>query len=261
MMFNQKNVTISPKTTIGKNVRIGDNTMILDNVIIEDNTTIAHNCVIGEPLHEYYSNPDYNNPVTIIGANSLIRSHTIIYAGNHLGENVSTGHHVILRGNNIIGHHTVIGTLSEIQGDVSIGHYCRIYSNVHIASLTTIGNFVFLYPYVLITNDANPPSNDLMGATIDDYTVVAVHCTIFSSVKVGKICLIGADSVVNTDFPDYSFIRGNPAKFIIDVREYAILGKGRLYPWMYRFSRGMPWEDTGYEEWINNQNKKGNKTE
>jgi acetyltransferase-like isoleucine patch superfamily enzyme len=252
-MFNQKNVTISPKTTIGKNVRIGDNTIIFDNVVIGDNTTIAHNCVVGEPLNEYYSNPDYNNPETIIGTNSLIRSHTIIYAGNHLGENVSTGHHVILRGNNRISHHTVIGTLSEIQGNVSIGHYCRVYSNVHIASLSVIGNYVFLYPYVLITNDPYPPSNDLIGATISDYTVVAVHCTIFSGVKVGKVCLVGADSVVKTDIPDYSFIVGNPAKFITDVREYAILGKGRLYPWMNRFSRGMPWEDTGYEAWIQNQ--------
>jgi acetyltransferase-like isoleucine patch superfamily enzyme len=250
MMFNNHNVTISPKATLGKNVRIGDNTIIFDNVIIEDNVTIAHNCVIGEPLNDYYSNAGYDNPVTVIGANSLIRSHAIIYAGNKLGENVSTGHRVTLRENNVIGHHTVIGTLSDIQGNVTIGQYCRLYSNVHIASLSALGNYISLYPYVVMTNDPYPPSNDHKGATIADYTQVGAQTTFLSGVKVGENCLVGTNSVVTKNFPDYSLVMGDPAKLVMDIRNYVVLGKGRQYPWMYRFSRGMPWEKTGYKAWL-----------
>ncbi|HEY5122159.1 MAG TPA: DapH/DapD/GlmU-related protein [Ignavibacteria bacterium] len=253
MMFNDLNVRVSPKASIGKNVRIGDNTVIFDNVVIGDNATIAHNCEIGEPTNEYYSNPDYKNPVTVIGANSLIRSHAIIYAGNKLGENISTGHRVTLRENNTIGNNTLIGTLSDIQGEVTIGHYCRIYSNVHISQFSTVGNFVFLYPYVVITNDPYPPSNDLNGGTISDYTLVGVHSIIFSGVKVGKNCLVGANSVVTKNFPDHSLIMGDPAKLVMDIRKYVVIGKGSLYPWMNRFSRGMPWENEGFEVWKQKQ--------
>lgn len=81
--FSGANVRISPTAKIGKNVKIGDNTVIYDNVEIGDNTIICNDCVIGEPLNDYYYQPDtYENPKTIIGANSLIRSHTIIYADN-----------------------------------------------------------------------------------------------------------------------------------------------------------------------------------
>lgn len=249
-MFNNRNLNISPNTTIGKNVRIGDNSIVFDNVFIEDNVTIAHNCVLGEPLSDYYSNPAYRNPHTIIGSNSLIRSHTIVYAGNRLGENVTTGHSVILRENNMIGHHTVIGTLSDIQGNVKIGHYCRLHSNVHIASHSMIGNFVFIYPFVVMVNDPYPPSNDLKGGSIFDYTVVGAHSLILSGVIIGENCLIGINSVVTKNFPDYSLVRGSPAKLVMDIRNFVVLGKGKVYPWMTRFSRGMPWEKIGYSAWI-----------
>ncbi len=251
MMFNNHNVRISPKATIGKNVRIGDNTVIFDNVVVEDNVTIAHNCIIGEPLNEYYSDPDYINPVTIIGANSRIRSHALIYAGNILGENVTTGHRINLRENNLIGHDTVIGTCADIQCDVKIGHYCRIYNSVAIAPLSTIGNFVIIYAFAVLTNDPYPPSKDLEGCTISDYTQIAANSTILPGVKIGNNCLIGAGSIVNHHIPDYSLAIGSPAKLIMDIRKFVVFGKGRLYPWMYRFDRGMPWEDIGYEKWMN----------
>lgn len=252
MMFNNKNVFISQKAKIGQNVRIGDNTVIFDNVCIQDNVTIAHNCVLGEPLNEYYSIPGYLNPITTIGKNSLIRSHSIIYAGNTLGENVSTGHRVTLREHNQIGHHSVIGTLSDIQGYVTIGQYSRLHSNVHLAQYSRIGDFVFIYPYVVMTNDLYPPSVDWKGGFIGNYTQVAAHCIILSGVTVGENCLLSVNSVVKNNLPDYSLAMGDPAKQIIDIREFVILGKGKMYPWMYRFSKGMPWENIGYEKWMNN---------
>lgn len=250
-MFNNNNVRVSSNAIVGKNVRIGDNTVIFDNVVIGDNVTIAHDCIIGEPLNEYYSNPNYRNPVTLIGANSLIRSHAIIYAGNKLGEYVSTGHRINLRENNIIGHHSVIGTCVDIEGNASVGNYCRIYSSVAIAPLSKIGNFVFIYAFVVLANDPCPPSEDVKGCIISDYTQISVHSTILPGVEIGTNCLIGAGSIVNHNIPDFSLATGNPAKLIMDIRKYVMLGKGHPYPWMHKFTRGMPWENIGYDKWIN----------
>jgi acetyltransferase-like isoleucine patch superfamily enzyme len=246
MIFNNLNIRVSPKASIGRNVRIGDNTVIYDNVVVEDDVTISHNCVVGEPLNDYYTNPEYKNPQTVIGEGSLIRSHSIIYAGNKL----QTGHRITLRENNIIGDHTVIGLLSDIQGNARIGDYCRLYSNVVVSSDVVIGNFVFLYPYVVLTNDPYPPSNDLKGGTIGDYSIIGVHSTVLSGVSIGSNCLIGAGSLVTTSIPDYSLAMGNPAKVEMDIRKYVVvLNKGKMYPWMTRFSRGMPWDGVGFEEW------------
>ena len=167
MKFNNRNVQISNKAQIGENVRIGDRTVIYDNVIIGDNTIICNDCVIGEPLNNYYQNMDsYINPETRIGANSLIRSHTIIYAGNTMGDYFMTGHRVTIREYTMFGSHCSLGTLDDIQGYSEFGDYCRLHSNVHIGMKSRLGNYVFVYPYVIFTNDPTPPSDICVGPTV-----------------------------------------------------------------------------------------------
>lgn len=252
MIFNERNVSISPKAIIGKNVKIGDNSVIYDNVILEDNVTISSNCIIGEPVNDYYSNPSYENPKTLLKSGSLIRSHTIIYSGTSFGENFSTGHRVTIRENTVFGDNCRVGTLSDIQGDVVFGNYCWLHSNVHIGKFSTIGNFVFIYPYVVLTNDPTPPSENVFGPKVGDYSQISVFSILLPGVEVGRHCLIGANSVVGKKVEDYQLVLGSPAKFIKDVREIKDRETGEShYPWPERFSRGMPWEDVGYKEWIN----------
>lgn len=250
MKFNNRNVNISHKAQIGKNVQIGDNTIIYDNVIIGDNTIIANDCVIGEPTNDYYYKKDYENPKTIIGANSLIRSHTILYADSEFGEGFSTGHRVTVREKSKFGKHCRLGTVTDIQGHVEFGDYCWLHSNVHIGQNSKIGNFVFIYPYVVFTNDPTPPSNICMGPTIGDFSQIAVGTVILPKTHVGKHCLVGAQSLVGGDFEDYSLIIGNPAKKIKDVRDLKNKQTGLShYPWPYHFDRNMPWENIGFEKW------------
>ena len=253
MKFNGRNVYISPKATIGQNVRIGDNTTIYDHVSIGDNSTIADNCVIGEPLNDYYSDPAYVNPSTLIGENSLMRSGTIIYAGVSIGHHFSTGHRVTIREKSVIGHHCRIGTLSDLQGHLKMGDYCWLHSSVHIGQNSEIGNFVFIYPFVVFTNDPHPPSEICKGPKVADYAQIAVHSTLLPGISVGEHALIGANSLVAKDVPPYSLTAGNPAKHVKDVREIVSKENGEAhYPWPYRFSRGMPWEEMGYENWLKN---------
>ncbi len=251
MKFNNTNIQISPNTKIGKNVKIGDNSVIYDNVVIGDNCIISNNCIIGEPINDYYYNDKYENPVTTIKANSLIRSHSIIYSGCSFGEKFSTGHRVTIRENSVFGDNCRVGTLSDIQGYVEFGNYCWLHSSVHVGQKSKIGNFVFIYPYVVLTNDPHPPSNVCIGPTIGDYTQIAVGSVILPGINIGKHCLIGAQSLVGRNAEDYSLMTGNPAKRIKDVREIKSKdNENSHYPWPYNFERGMPWEKDGYAEWI-----------
>jgi len=250
MKFNNRNVSISPLAKIGNNVKIGDNSVIYDYVEIGDNTIICNDCVIGEPLNAYYSDNNYKNPTTYIGAGGLIRSHSIIYAGCTIGKSITTGHRITIREYTRIGNSCMVGTLCDLQGNLKIGSFCRLHSNVHIAQYSQIGDFVFMYPYSVMANDPNPPSNNLKGSYIGNYTQVGIHSIILSNIKIGENCVIGANSVVNKKLGDFTFAMGDPANILMDVRKFAVLGEGRPYPWMTRYDRGMPWEGIGYELWM-----------
>lgn len=67
----------------------------------------------------------------------------------------------------IAGKNLQIGTLSDLQGHCEIGDYVRLHSNVHIKSVP--GNFVWIFPYVVLTNDPYPPSDSLVGVTVQDF--------------------------------------------------------------------------------------------
>ncbi len=256
MKFIGRNIQIGKGVKLGKNVRIGDNTTIYDNVEIADNTMVANDCIIGEPLADYYTNKKYKNPKTKIGANSLIRSHCIIYSSVETGTNFTTGHRVVIREKSKFGNYCAIGTMSDIQGFVKFGNYCRLHSSVHICQYSKIGNFVFIYPFVVFTNDPHPPSTVWKGPEISDYTQIAVSSIINSDVKIGNNCLVAANSFVNANMPDYSVFAGTPATKISDIREIKSKQiKGMHYPWMKNFSKGMPWEKMGFDKW---QKKKRN---
>lgn len=250
MKFNNRNVFISPTAQIGTNVQIGDNTSIYDNVRIGDNSIISNDCIIGEPLNDYYFKNDYENPITIIGENALIRSHTILYAGSIFGDNFSTGHRVTVRENSKFGDNCRLGTVTDIQGHVIFGDNCWLHSNVHIGQQSKIGSFVFIYPYVVLTNDPTPPSNLCVGATIGDFSQIAVGSVLLPAAEIGKHSLVGANSLVGGKYEDYSLIIGNPGKRIKDVRDLKSKETGLShYPWPANFKRGMPWEKEGFDNW------------
>jgi acetyltransferase-like isoleucine patch superfamily enzyme len=150
-----------------------------------------------------------------------------------------------------IGKNCRVGTLSDIQGRMVMGDHCRLHCSVLIGENSTIGNFVFIYPYVIFTNDPHPPSNICTGPTVGDYSQIAVASVLLPGIKVGRHALIGAGSIVGQDVPDYQLVKGNPAKPVKDVREIKSKETGLShYPWPYNFSRGMPWHGISYDEWL-----------
>lgn len=250
--FNGVNVSIGKNVIIGKNVRIGDNSTIHDNVTLEDGVTICDYVIIGEPSSAYYKGKEYVNPPTIIGENSLIRSFALVHAGAKLSSHVHVGHRATIREFSVIGEHTMIGMNTELQGNLSIGKYCRFQSFISVGKGAEIGDFVFVYPYCVFTNDPLPPSYELKGCTIGNFTQICTSSIIMPGTIIGEHSLIGAMSKVGGTFEDDSFIDGNPAKRIGKLSKMPFFNESdkRHYPWPYHYSNNMPWEKVGYEAWL-----------
>lgn len=252
---------ICPGTFIGDNVIIEDDVYIDYGVIIRDNTTIKSGtyigarCILNEYTADFFTDRKSYNEKLVIGENSLIRSETIIYGGSIFGNNFQTGHRVTIREKTNIGNHVRVGTLSDIQGHCEIGNYVSLHSNVHIGQKSKIGNFVWIFPYVVLTNDPTPPSSELLGVIIDDFAIIATMSVILPGVRIGKDALVGAGSIVNKDVPELKVAVGNPMKIIGEVQKIKnkITGK-EVYPWRYTFERGMPWEGVGYDNWSSTKN-------
>lgn len=198
---------IHKDANIGNNVIVGAYTIIHKNVTIGDGTVIGSYCEIGHPTH----NPTYGG-MLIIGKNSYIRSHSIFYEGSEFGDNLVTGHRVTVREKTKAGQAFQIGTLCDIQGHCEIGDFVRFHSNVHIGQHSKINNYVWIFPYVVLTNDPHPPSNVMMGVTVEDYVAIATMSIILPGVTVKEGALIGAHSSVSKDVKPNTVVAGSPAK-------------------------------------------------
>ena len=106
--------------------------------------------------------------------------------------------------------------------------------------------------HTVFANDPTPPSEICVGPVVGDYSIIATHCLLLPGVVVGKHCLIGAYSMVSKNVNDFTMALGSPAKPVKDIREVKDHETGKdHYPWPYFFDRNMPWEDIGYEKWLN----------
>lgn len=251
-----KNVQLKDGVIIEDDVSIGDDTYIDSNTIIRSHTTIGRasfigaNCIIGEYLMDFcLDRKPHNHPLTI-GENALIRSGSIIYAGSEIGINFQTGHQVTIRENTKIGNHVSAGTLTDIQGNCTIGNYVRMHSNVHIGQLSTIDDFVWIYPYVVLTNDPTPPSDNFVGVHVHSFAIIATGAIIMPGLDVEKDSLVAAGAIVTKPVHEYEVVAGNPGKVISDVRRIKNKVTGEsVYPWRYHFSNHMPWSDSSFDAW------------
>lgn len=235
-MTIHKTAIISENAKLGKNVSIGAFSIIHDNVVIGDNTIIEAYCELGVLNH---LSGDDN---LIIGTDSHIRSRSTFYAGSTFGAKLVTGHSVTVREKTIVGENFQLGTLSDIQGHCIIGDYVRTHSNVHIGQHSKIGNFVWLFPYVVLTNDPHPPSNVMKGVTISDFAVIATMSVILPGTKVAEGVFVGAHSCIGGRTENDMLYSGSPAKKIGPTSKLKLKDGSRqpAYPWRKHFHRGYP---------------------
>lgn len=231
---------VSSAARLADDVVVGPFTIVHDDVEVGAGTRIESHCVIGHPT------PLADGAPLVLGTRSVIRSHSVFYAGSTFGPDLVTGHRVTVREKISAGRNLQIGTLSDFQGHASLGDFVRTHSNVHIGQKTVVGSFVWIFPYVVLTNDPHPPSEGLLeGVTIEDFAVIATMSTVMPGVTIGAGSLIGANSMVNRDVPPGMVAAGVPAK-VRGLASSIMLkdGTGPAYPWTRHFRRGYPVEVT-----------------
>ena len=228
---------VSKEAQIASNARIGAFCRVHPNVVIEDNVAIGDHCVIGHP------SPLADGSPLVLRRNSVIRSHSVFYEGSSFGEELVTGHRVTIREGIVAGRNLLIGTLCDFMGNSQIGDYVKAYNNVHICQGCVVEDFVWIFPYVVFTNDPHPPSEGLhLGATIRRHAVVATHACVMPGIEIGEDSLVGAAALVTRDVPPNTFVGGVPAKVLSRTDQIKLRDNSgdSAYPWRRHFHRGYP---------------------
>lgn len=235
---------ISPDVVLGKNVSIGAFSIVNSGVVIGDDSTIGSHCELGVGQYEGVKDR------LVFGKNTTIRSHSVFYYSSVFGDDLVTGHRVTVREKTIAGPGLQLGTLCDVQGHCSIGEYVKFHSNVHIGQKSKIGDYVWIFPYVVLTNDPHPPSDMLMGCTVEDYAAIATMSVILPGVTVGEGALVGASSNVKNNVLPNTVVVGSPAKQVCETKDILLKDGSNqaAYPWRKRFHRGYP--ESAVNAWL-----------
>jgi len=193
--------TIHPNVTIGKNA-------LIDEFVI-----------LGAP-------PKGVRPgdvETVIGDDAVIRSHTVVYAGNRIGNGFQTGHHVMIRESNEIGNHVSIGTNSVVEHHVTIGDNVRIHSQAFIPEYSRLEDGCWIGPNVVLTNALHPlcpkAKECLKGPTVKRGAKIGANATILPDVVIGENAVVGAHALVAADVPPNAVVAGVHARIVKDIKE------------------------------------------
>ena len=163
------------------------------------------------------------------GAGCVIRSHTIIYAGNNVGARFQTGHSALVREENIIGDEVSIGTQSVVEHHITIGNGVRLHTRVFVPEYTVLGDGCWLGPGVMITNARYPRSEGvkdrLIGAHVEAGAIIGANAVLLPGVRIGARALVGAGSVVTKDVAPGMVVVGNPARVVNQVEKIKFYNK------------------------------------
>ncbi len=192
---------------------------IYSNVTLPPDAQIDDFVVLGKP-------PQGKKPGELaltLGAGCVIRSHTVIYAGNSIGAHFQTGHGALVREENIIGDDVSIGTQSVVEHHVTIGNGVRLHTRVFVPEFSVLGDNCWLGPGVMVTNARYPRSEGvkdrLIGAHIEAGAIIGANAVLLPGVRIGARALVGAGSVVTQDVAPGMVVAGNPARVINQVEK------------------------------------------
>ena len=149
----------------------------------------------------------------VIGENARVRAGSIIYSDTEIGDDLVTGHDVLVREHTAIGNSVVLGTKTVIDGESEIGSGVSFQTGVYVPTHTTIGSHVFIGPRAVLTNDMYPvrvpysPS----GPVLSDHVSIGANATILPGVEIGERSFVAAGAVVTGDVPSDTLAVGAPA--------------------------------------------------
>ncbi len=197
---------------------------VYPNVALGEGALIGEYVVIGVPPRGKRA----GELATKIGAGATIRTHTVIYAGNVIGEDFQSGHGVLIRELNEIGNNVSIGSHSIIEHHVHLGNNVRIHSAVFIPEFSVLEDGAWVGPNVVFTNAIYPLARNtkatLKGPHLECGAKIGANATLLPGIVIGRNALVGAGAVVVRDVPPEKIVVGNPARVIRDVRDIRAYG-------------------------------------
>ncbi len=193
--------------------------ILYPGVRLGEGTTVGAFCEIGVPPLSYGEGA----LETIIGRQAVIRSHTVIYAGNEIGNGFQTGHGVLIRESNTIGDNVSIGSHTVVEHHVQIAGGVRIHSQAFIPEFSVLEEGCWVGPNVVFTNAIHPRcprvKDCLRGPVIRRGAKIGANATLLPGVVVGEMALVAAGAVVTRDVPPGTVVAGNPARAVKQVAE------------------------------------------
>jgi acetyltransferase-like isoleucine patch superfamily enzyme len=207
--------------------------VVYPNVVLGAGTIVEDGAIVGRP-------PRGSQPgdlPTRVGAGSVIRSGSVIYAGSTIGEGFQSGHNALIREGNVIGDDCSVGTQAVLEPGNQIGSGTRIHSLCFLEHVT-VGARCFLAPGVVFTDDPHPICprylDCVLGAVVEDDVSIGGNATILPGVRIGAGSLIGAGSVVVKDVAAGVVVAGNPARVVKEVKELVCFKDYFERPYIWR---------------------------
>lgn len=126
-----------------------------------------------------------------------------------------------------LGRHVSIGRGTEIGHDSVIGDGTRIGYGCFLPNGSTVGRDVFIGPSCVFCDDMHPrilrPWDKPYRAqppVIEDGAAIGAGVTVLPGIHIGKGARIAAGSIVTKDVPDYTAVRGGPARYFEPPKEW-----------------------------------------
>ncbi len=173
-------------------------------------------------------------PFLIIGDDTEIGPHAIIYGGSDIGRQCLIGDAANIREGVKIGDRCVIGAGTSVLYDAWLGDDVKVMGGSHITGGMRIGNGTFVGVNVTTCNDRRREIVDYQFAGADpphigERCVIGSGATILAGVSIGDGAVIGAGALVTSDVPAGATVLGAPARWsasppLADVRTFG----GRL---------------------------------
>jgi acetyltransferase-like isoleucine patch superfamily enzyme len=192
---------------------------VAENVLLGADVDLQAPCIIGKAPRGRAE----GELALSVGAGSVVRPFTTIYAGSRLGSRLQTGQCVSIREGNVVGDDVSIGTVVRMECGNRIGDRVRIHSGSTM-EYVTIEDDVFVGPNTVFAGDPHPMNCPRYhecrgGAIVRRLARIGAMCMIMPGVEIGEDSMVGAGSVVTRDVPAGMVVAGNPARVIKAVAE------------------------------------------
>ncbi len=211
---------IGPRVQMGDDCSVGCHSVVR-NAVLGSRIEIQEMVLLGilpKGKYDYKGAADGWEPVVKIGSDSIVRSHTAIYAKTVFGEHLNCGHGALIRECVLVGDHTTIGTGACLDGFATIGSRVTIHTKVTISQYSVMEDDSYITMGAMLTNTLHPrcayAKQCMKGATVKRGAKVSANVTVGPGITIGENALVGAGAVVTKDVPATAVVVGVPAKII-----------------------------------------------